>query len=223
MNPILKQIIESEIVTSEDGMQYRLHSHLPSIEGAILTEWIKNLKPKAILEIGLAYGISSMIICDAASTYSLQSYDIIDCFQRGEWKSIGLCNLEKSGYLRHITFHEERSEIQLPLFLKEKKKFDFVFVDGDHRFNHVFVEFYYIDKILKTGGTIVFDDAHLDSLQKVFSFIECYGGYERIPLPDIDQKTQLKVRKMMGVLQSRIVGFKKVKSVSHEWDWFQDF
>lgn len=223
MNQVLKQIFESEVVTSEDGMQYRLHSHLPSIECAILTEWVKTLEPKAILEIGLAYGISAMTICDATASYPVNSYDIIDCFQNGEWRSIGLFNLRKSGYLNQITFHEERSEIQLPLFLKEKKKFDFVFVDGSHRFDHVFVEFYYINKILETGGTVVFDDAHLDSLQKVFSFIDSYGGYERIQLPDIDQKTQLKVRKMMGVLESRIIGFKKNETISHEWDWFENF
>lgn len=223
MNKVLRQIIESKVVTSEDGTQYNLHSHLPIIECNILTGWVTNLKPKAILEIGLAYGVSAMTICDAISDWYGVSYDIIDCFQNDEWRSIGLLNMQKSGYINQISFHEERSEIQLPQFLKEKRKFDLVFVDGTHSFDHVFVEFFYINRLLNKGGVVVFDDVQLKSIQKVLSFINCYGGYEKINVPEIDQKTQLKVRKMMDVPESRIIGYKKVKSIYHKWDWFADF
>lgn len=223
MNKVLKQIFESNVVTSEDGTEYKLHSHLPEIECNILTGWMDEFKPDAILEIGLAYGVSAMTICDAIQDWSGVSYDIIDCFQNREWRSIGLFNMQKSGYINEISFHEERSEIQLPQFLKEKRKFDLVFVDGCHRFDHVFIDFFYVNKMLNTGGVVVFDDVHLKSIQKVLSFIDCYGGYEKIDVPEIDQKTQLKLRKMMGVPESRIIGYKKVKTVQQNWDWFDDF
>lgn len=48
---------------------------------------------------------------------------------------------------------------------------DFVFVDGSHLFDHVLIDFFYMDKLLKAGGYVMFDDLCMPSIRKVINFI----------------------------------------------------
>ena len=43
--------------------------------------------------------------------------------------------------------------------------------DGMHTFDYVFIDFFYIDKMLNVGGVAVFDDTHFPSTRKVCRFI----------------------------------------------------
>lgn len=66
----------------------------------------------------MADGVSAMKICDAIQDRPDISYDIVDCFQELNWRSISVINLQESGCRKYIRFHEECSEIQFPQFLK---------------------------------------------------------------------------------------------------------
>ena len=43
--------------------------------------------------------------------------------------------------------------------------------DGMHTLDYVFIDFFYIDKMLNVGGVAVFDDTHFPSTRKVCRFI----------------------------------------------------
>jgi len=38
------------------------------------------------------------------------------------------------------------------------ERIDFAFIDGAHTFDHVLVDFFYIDRMLNVGGIVAFDD-----------------------------------------------------------------
>jgi hypothetical protein len=60
----------------------------------------------------------------------------------------------------------------LPQLLKEDKQFDFIFIDGDHKFDGILVDFYYADLLLENGGYVLFHDTWMRSTQLVSSFIK---------------------------------------------------
>ncbi|MGV6826283.1 MAG: class I SAM-dependent methyltransferase [bacterium] len=224
MEALLETILEHQQVTDESGNTLPLHSALPPIEGAILQAWLGRYRPTRIIEIGLAYGLSSLFICEALKEWEIDSYQIIDPNQSHQWNNIGRLNLERAGYQDLYTFHETPSEIQLPRLLESGHIIDFAFVDGLHTFDQVLLEFYYLNRMLEVGGVIVFDDVHLPALQRILSYIDNYDCYERLEIPsDPSYQTQLKVRKVMNICESRIVGYQKTAQDTRDGVWFSEF
>lgn len=224
MTDVLASILNKGFVTTDNGQQLPLHSHLPEPEGRILQSWLTDYQPKNLLEIGLAYGVSSLYICEATSGWSINQYDIIDAFQTDQWQGVGVRHLREAGYGDLYRLHEMRSELCLPDLLKQGKRFDFAFIDGWHTFDHTLLEFYYINRMLDVGGIVVLDDLHLPSLQKLRAYIETYDCYERLPLPlEFRASTTYRVRQMMQAPVSRIDGFIKTAKDQRDWNWFKDF
>ena len=48
---------------------------------------------------------------------------------------------------------------------------DFGFIDGGHKFDDIFIDWFYIDLLLNQDGFIMFDDSWLESTKTVASFI----------------------------------------------------
>lgn len=218
MNEILISILSTRSVSDRSGRIYNLHSNLPIIECTILSEWLKLYKPKKLLEIGMAYGISSLVISDYARKDKSIRFDIIDPNQKEEWNNIGLYNLTKVEFF-NFKFYSKRSEIFLPEQCKKGIEYDFAFVDGWHSFDQVFVEFFYLHRLLAIGGLLVFDDLHLDSIQSIIKYISYFGGYERVPIPKTKFAKELKIRQMMKIPELRIMGLRKIAHINHPFDW----
>ncbi|MHC4455104.1 MAG: class I SAM-dependent methyltransferase, partial [Planctomycetota bacterium] len=172
MNTVLRKILETNTVTLPDSQTSELHSHIPHTECEIIQAWIATHHPQRILEIGLAYGISALYICDALQAIGNNfTYHIIDAFQSPGFKATGLFNLDNAGFEDVYAFHEERSEICLPQFLTQGMRFDFALIDGNHTFDHTLVDFFYVNRMLDVGGIVIFDDIQLPSIQKVVAHI----------------------------------------------------
>lgn len=223
MNPVLTEILQSQSVTTPDGQRLPLHSHLPPLEGALLQRWLAHHRPARLLEIGMAYGVSTLFILDAVS-WPLEHFHIIDPFQSGEWQGVGLENLSRAGFRARFRWHEQLSELCLPEFLRQGLRFDFAFVDGWHSFDQALVEFFYVNRMLDVGGIVVFDDVHLPSLQKILRYVDGYESYRRLKIPEETLRSvPMKVRSMMDLPPARIVGFEKLAQDQRNWDWFRDF
>jgi predicted O-methyltransferase YrrM len=174
-NDVLRSILANRTVVTESGIERPLEASVSEDEGAFLQSIIREHKPKCSLEIGCAYGISSLYICEALrEAVSSPKHIIIDPYQfssrwegTSRWEGIGLLNLKRAGYEDIIEFHNETSYECLPVLLKNGVKIDFAFVDGAHTFDYVMVDFFFIDKLLNIGGVVVFDDLNYPSIRKV--------------------------------------------------------
>lgn len=94
----------------------------------------KLLKEKNLnntLEIGMAYGLSSLFICQAHHDKGEGFHNSIDPFQKATWKSIGLLNIQRSNLDEVLTFHEAPSHEVMPQILQRGSRFDFIFIDTD--------------------------------------------------------------------------------------------
>lgn len=54
---------------------------------------------------------------------------------------------------------------------QEGKRFDFIFIDGDHKFSGAFVDFHFAAQMLEEGGIVVFHDLWMRALILLRAYI----------------------------------------------------
>ncbi len=181
LNAVLKRILESGYVTSATGERLTLHSHTLQDEGEFLQHVIQQIKPRTSLEVGCAYGVSSLYICEALAAVGADRHIIIDPYQHEHWHGLGIEHLKAAGYGSLIELHELPSHQALPRLEAAATKLDFVFIDGAHWFDYVMVDFFCVDRMLNVGGVIVFDDADWAGVRKACRYILTNRAYTVFP------------------------------------------
>lgn len=167
---------------AEDGKLVKLDStQISPLQGAELHRLVVETSAKTTLEIGLAYGFSTAWILDALSRNRGASHIAIDPFQVDHWGGVGLQTVKRLNCVDRFEWIQERSDFALATMAKERKVFDFIYIDGNHRFDDVLVDFYLADQVLRLGGLILFDDIWMPSVQSACSFVERNRSYERVP------------------------------------------
>jgi predicted O-methyltransferase YrrM len=162
---ILDSIYETRQVEDDRGVRHPLHSEITPDEGVMIASLILDNEIDRTLEIGCAYGLSSLFICGALSSRPDARHTIIDPFQSTEWRGIGVANLRRAGY-GFFELIEETSEVALPRLFEQGRMFQFALIDGFHTFDHILVDFFLADRLLEVGGIVVFDDLHLPGVRK---------------------------------------------------------
>ncbi len=164
-------------------------SNINSIEACFISLCVqaylnKNIVPKSlsILEIGFAYGTSSIIFMDQLMKYHNKykknkiQYDIFDPCQTKVWKNIGTKNLiqfQKVMNCEDIPFTVHETVLQ-NVFAKKnnkniiKSKYDIIFIDAAHSYDLVLQDIMNADKLLEKGGIMILDDVLHGSGLKIF-------------------------------------------------------
>lgn len=191
MNPVLAEMLRTNVVKSESGKELRLHSHIPLEEGLFLQEMVARTKPNVSLEIGLGFGVSAHFICEALAQLPNSRHIAIDRHQLEasathiSFEGSGLYNLRLAGYERLIELHAEPSYLALPSLVSKGTEVDFAFIDGWHTFDYALTDFFYVDLLLRPGGVVVIDDTNFPSVWRLCRFIVTNLAYSvagRVPL-----------------------------------------
>lgn len=147
---------------------------IPTAEGECLRKWVVKEKAVNTIEIGLAFGFSALYICEGLllNEKNNPKHTVIDAFQsqKDKYASFGLDVLAKAGLEKNIEFYGEKSQIILPRLLGKNKKFDFAFIDGNHLFDYVFLDLFYLGQLVKNGGVIFLDDYDKLGIRKAVTF-----------------------------------------------------
>ena len=182
-NSVLEKIYTTNHVEDNKGNSINVFpTATPKMVAEFLSEYIKEYNCQKTLEIGMAYGLSTVAICQAHVDKGSGTHIAIDPYQSKTWKSIGLLNVERAGLAQKLRFIEESSITALPQLVAESKKLDLAFIDGCHLFDYTLLEFFYIDLLLETGGLIIFDDIWMPSIRKAVSFVLKNRAYRIITL-----------------------------------------
>jgi len=144
-------------------------------KGSELNRLVRENETKDSLEIGLAYGFSTIWIMDALAADG--HHIALDPFQLSLWKGVGQAQAQRLPGKR-FEFLEEYSIHALSDFIRADKRFDFIFIDGNHRFDDVLVDFYLSDQALKVGGLMVLDDMWMASIRTVAAFVVANRAYQ---------------------------------------------
>ena len=139
--------------------------------------------PDSTLEIGVGYGISTLFMCQAHRDNGAGCHTAIDPREEKAFKSIGLLNVERANLKDILRFYHAPSDEVLPQLWAQNERFDFAFIDGNHRFDYALVDFFYIDKLLNIGGLVAFDDLWIPGVRKVASFVLKNKPYKLVGPP----------------------------------------
>jgi predicted O-methyltransferase YrrM len=140
---------------------------IKDIEATFIYEFVKKNHFQKTLETGCGYGKSAVSIMAATS----KEHVVIDPFQ-SNYKYGGINNIKRSGFGSSLKYFEEYSHAVLPRLFAQGEKFDFIFIDGDHRFDGQFIDFYYADLMLEEQGYILFHDTWMRSTAHMESYIK---------------------------------------------------
>jgi predicted O-methyltransferase YrrM len=152
-------------------------------QGAELRRFMREVEATRALEVGLAYGFSTVWMLDALAGRPDARMVSIDPFQFAEWKGIGLRQAARvAGATRH-DWIDAFSIIALTDLIRAGDRFDFCFIDGNHRFDDVLVDFYLADQLVRPGGIIALDDMWMPSIRTVAEFVLANRAYERLHQP----------------------------------------
>ncbi len=178
MLPLVEDSLRTKQVRTIDGTAtLPLKDSIDEPIGALLQKLIAEKRPSVTMEIGLAYGLSTLFICEALAKVGGQRHIAIDAFQSSIWSGIGLHHVRAAGYGHLLELREELSQDALPRMFAEGMRVDFAYIDGTHTFDQKIVDFFYVDRILNVGGVIVFDDCDWPSIHQVCRFIATNRPY----------------------------------------------
>ena len=77
-------------------------------------------------------------------------------------------------------FIEEASSIALARLVGHGFTADAAFVDGSHRFHEVFVDLYFLRKLVRPGGLIILDDAAWPSVATALRYFDLNLGWHPV-------------------------------------------
>ena len=184
-----------------------------------------DLKPQRSLEVGLSFGASALLFTGShreAGKPGNRQHVALDPFQSSVWDDAGLLRIERAGLASSLDFRSAFSRIELPRLLEEGTRFDFIYVDGSHLFEDVFVDAYYSCRLLTEGGVLAFDDCSDPHVAKVIRFLQrnCRDGLRELDLEPyrtgIGQSLRYRSARLLGRVQMR--AFRCVGKVERVWN-----
>lgn len=201
--PSLAKMYETSVATSISGEHIQVHSNIPLHDANLLYEVASSAGSKRAIEVGMAFGASTLSILSASDSITLDS---VDPHQTTQWHGCGLEAVRSMGYdSRHLLWEDYDYSI-LPHFV-HVDKFDFAFIDGWHTFDHAFLDWWYIDKMLTVNGIVGFDDCYMPAVEKAIHFMESHRKYQEV----------------YAGRSVRTRYFQKMSEYTPAWDFFANF
>ena len=178
---VIERLVRDGIAVARSNGTH--HSLFPvaigAAEGGALGEWVTHEGATHTIEVGLGYGISALFISEALllSGEAAARHVALDPHQATRFADCGLQSLEDAGLRGLVEFHAEESQVALPRFLAEGRNFDLAFVDGNHRFDGIFLDLVYLGRLVRAGGIVFIDDYQLPAVARAASFCVANLGW----------------------------------------------
>jgi len=236
---LLRRVYATGLVEdAEGGVREAFGPSVPWSTGRMLYEITLDEGIESSLEIGMAYGLSTLFFCQAHSEKGAGLHTAIDPWQR-QWGNVGRLNVQRAGLGGYLRLIEAPSSEALPKLCERNERFDLAFIDGMHRFDSVLLDFFYVDRMLKVGGLVIFDDLGMPSVRKVVSYVLRNRAYavapirpreDRILLARLARVARLLVRDPLAVWYNGLVialantiVLRKTASDRRAWDFHRAF
>jgi len=185
----LNRMFTEQTVEGDNGPNRIFPDSLTPERGAVLSAVCRAIRPRATLEVGMAWGVSTLLILEALAESGVPAapHVVMDPGQSALYHNAARLSLKRLGLENFVEFYEAPSDLVLPSLLASGRQFDFAFIDGDHHFDTAFNDFRFANQLLVPGGTILFDDTWCDGVYLVSRFAETNFGYKPVniacPMP----------------------------------------
>lgn len=194
--------------------------HMTIEQANEITKFIEDNNSKNILELGFAHGVSTTYMAACLNRLNRQglitTIDILGAKSRTP-------NIEtllsKTNLLEKVNiFYEPTSYTwRLMKFLEEDPtpRFDLCYIDGAHNWYVDGFAFFLVDKLLKPGGWIIFDD-----MNWTYAKSPTNSKVERVRLMPEDEKTTPQVKKIFDLLVKTHPDYHNFKETK-QWGYAQ--
>jgi len=179
-------IAEGSVVATADAHARELFPvAIGPREGDALLAWVRKERAHRTLESGLGFAISTLSICEGLLANSRDALHVAaDPYQfvglpmhSTTYAGVGLQLLEEAGVRDLVEFYEEESQIVFPRLLAEGRQFDLAFIDGNHRFEAVFLDLIYAGRLLRERAIIFLDDVQIAGPKHAVQFCVANLGW----------------------------------------------
>jgi predicted O-methyltransferase YrrM len=202
VNPVLEDIYRTGRCFDLTGRERKVTGAVPRKDALILQDMVRFVKAKTTLETGVAFGLSTLAICEAlaegrtSTDYadytdssgpdsgrgSQAKHYGVDPEQNTVHAGAALASLKRAKLDSVFELLEGPSHLMLPKLLEKGVVLDLGFIDGWHTFDYTLLDFFYIDKMLRPGGVVLLHDRSWPSKQKVIRFIMTHRRYKELPV-----------------------------------------
>ena len=189
MNPVIEELCAAPRRRALPDGRPGMNSAVQRVSGQMLYDRILECGYERTLEVGLAYGLSALFICQAHADRGAGAHIAVDPCQSSRFAGQGLAHLERAGLAGHVTFFEAPSYAVLPRLVADGTVLDFAFIDGRHLFDYTLVDFFYIDLMLRVGGEVAIDDLWLPGVRTAVSYILRNRAYDLVRRPASDRQS----------------------------------
>jgi predicted O-methyltransferase YrrM len=193
-----------------DGKKYPIDAitRIGPAQGMLIYRLIREAKPEKSLEIGLAFGFSTVYFLAALQANGMGHHIAVDPFQYEWWHGIGVTRERVLGLKTgSFEFVQETSVQALARFAREQQRFGVIFIDGDHTFDGVLIDFSLASLVCGPGAYIILDDMWLPSIQRAVSFI-------RLNRADFE---------IVSTPAKNFAVFRRIDTDKRNWDHFVPF
>ncbi|NJL87062.1 MAG: class I SAM-dependent methyltransferase [Leptolyngbyaceae cyanobacterium SM1_1_3] len=215
-NAVLQELIETRTAYNQAGQPISMHSNIPLPFAEALYQTVLAQRPAIAIEIGMAFGISTLSILTALRSLNGGRLISIDPVQSSTWQGCGAAAVERAGLQYFHQLIEEPDYTALPQLLRTGCQVDFAYIDGWHTFDYTLLDFWYLDKMMQVGGIVGFNDCDWPAIDKAIRFVLSHRRYEEVNvgLRSIEPTAQCPCEDRY---------FRKLEHWEPKWDFFAEF
>jgi predicted O-methyltransferase YrrM len=206
---VLRSMYSGQPQTGSDGQKHELRpdTRISVEEGVSLCRLCRDIRAERTMEIGCAYGFSTLYFLAAISSNPAATHTAIDPYENNGWAGIAVQNARAMGMDKSFRLIEETSFLAVPRMISDGTQYDVIFIDGNHRFDDTLVEFTLCGLTCKMGGYILFDDMWMPSIRKTVSFVRRNRkDFSEVAMPVLN-----------------LAAFQRVAEDKRDWDHFENF
>jgi predicted O-methyltransferase YrrM len=227
---VLRELLTTRTAIDESGEPAKVHSQISAAHAEALYRTVLKLRPTTIVEIGLACGVSALAMLTALDELGGDRRLIsIDPNQASQWKGVGRRCIARAGLSNRHSLIEQPDFLALPKLVELQTEIQFAYIDGWHTFDYALLDFFYLDKLLASGGIVAFNDSGWPAVHKVQEFLLSHRKYREIDV-GLSRRTPFRRnlraqfrRAFSRSLQSQDRYFEKLATWEPGWDFFADF
>lgn len=189
--------------------------HTSRERGRQLYDFVLTERPRNVLELGFAHGVSTCYMAAALQELGEGHIVTLDSV-RARQRNPSLPELLDAASLgsKVTPVYCERSYIwELRTLLREEYRFDFAFIDGAHTWDVDGFAFLLVDKILRPGSWVLFDD--LD--WTIEGSPSLRNNLDMLNLPEEERQTP-QIREVFDLLVRRDPNYGDLR-IDGNWAW----
>ncbi len=221
---------EQGYAEGEDGGRTPLAPHaLPKEDARDIRDLAVSEGVGTTLEVGLGLGVGTLSLCEALLAVGRPGaqHVVVEGFP-SDLGDAGMRTLRAGGVADLVELVREESQLALPRFAVEGRCFDLALIDGDHRFEGIFLDLCFADRLVRPRGLVIVDDLWIPAIRLAVSYVERNLGWELLPTAithafNWRRFRNLPGRRLRGVGDIAVLRRPAERPDRRDWDRFVPF